>query len=146
PVYELPAGNTFAEAMGKVGLTIATTIDLTESSALCKVVAPVHHLFESWGDAEPVRGHVSMIQPTIAPLFDSRQREHSLLTWIGGEQPLFQQEQPYYEYLRNRWSAVTGSATAWNTLLHDGVYTYTPPASGASYRDNLAALAGKITK
>src|SRR5690606_3334839 len=69
-----------------------------------------------------------------------------LLTWIGGEQPLFQQEQPYYEYLRNRWSAVTGSATAWNTLLHDGVYTYTPPASGASYRDNLAALAGKITK
>ncbi len=30
-----------------------------------------------------------MIQPTISPLFDTRQREASLLKWIGGENPHF---------------------------------------------------------
>lgn len=146
PVYELPFGQAFADAMAKVNLTIATAIDLNETSSQCSVIAPVHHIYESWGDVEPVRGHVSMIQPTIAPLFNTRQREHSLLQWIGGDLPFLKAEQPYYEYLRNRWSAVAGSDVAWNTLLHDGVYTYTPAASGANYRDNVAALAAKITK
>ncbi|MBK9104841.1 MAG: hypothetical protein IPL92_09775 [Saprospiraceae bacterium] len=146
PVYELPFGAAFGEAIAKVGLTISTTGSMDETSALCRAIAPSSHFLESWGDAEPVRGHISMIQPTIAPLFDTRQRETSLLKWIGGENTLFGSEQPYYEYLKERWAATTGSANSWTELLHDGVYTYTPASSGAAYKDNVASVASKLTQ
>jgi Fe-S-cluster-containing dehydrogenase component len=144
PVFELPASLGFADAMSKVAMTISTGLDMDETSSLCKVIAPTHHFLESWGDAEPIRGHVSMIQPTISPLFDTRQRELSLLKWMGGNDLLFTAEQPYYEYLRTRWATQVGSVTAWNKLLHDGVYEYTPGASGAAYKDSLAAVASKM--
>jgi len=146
PVYELPFGASLAEAMGKVALTISTSGDLDETSSVCKAIAPSNHFLESWGDAEPIRGHVSMIQPTISPLFDTRQREVSLLKWIGGENTLFTSDQPYYEYLKARWAGVAGAANSWNQLLHDGVYTYAPASSGASYKDSLASVAGKVTQ
>jgi len=147
PVYDLPFGQAFAEAMAKVSLTIATTIDHNETSSLCSVIAPVHHMYESWGDVEPVRGHISMIQPTIAPLFDTRQREHSLLVWMGASADLLNSDQPYYTYLRNRYESVAGNNVLWNTLLHDGVMTYTVSPAGAGYREgNLASLAAKVTR
>ncbi len=144
PVYELPFGSAFGQAMSKVGLCISTTSAPDESSALCKVLAPDHHFLESWGDAEPVRGHVTMIQPTIAPLFDTRQRGLSLLKWMGGNELLFTSEQPYYEYLKTAWSDHAGSTSSWNELLHDGVFTYAPVGSGASYQNNLSSLTGKL--
>lgn len=146
PVYELPFGAAFAEAIAKVGLTISTSMDIDETSSLCRAIAPANHFLESWGDAEAIRGHISMVQPTIAPLFDTRQREASLLKWIGGENPLFSSDQPYYEYLKARWAATAGSVASWNDLLHDGVYSYTPSSSGASFRDSLASVAGKLTQ
>ena len=146
PVYELPFGAAFGEAMSKVGLTISTTNMQDETSSLCRAIAPDHHFLESWGDAEPVRGHISMIQPTIAPLFDTRQRQTSLLKWAGNDAALFASEQPYYEYLKAHWAANMPTVNGWNELLHDGVYTYTPAASGASYKDNVASVAGKLTQ
>ncbi len=145
PVYDLPFGAAFGEAISKVALTIGVSYDADETSSLCRVIAPTHHYLESWGDAEAIRGHVSMIQPTIAPLFDTRQREHSLLRWMGSDNLIFTSDQPYYEYLKARWASLMSSVSDWNQLLHDGVYTYTPSASGASYRDNAASVASKLT-
>lgn len=144
PVYDLPFGAAFSEALTKVSLTVSTAYAHDETSALCNVVAPDHHYLESWGDAEPVRGHVSMIQPTIAPLFDTRQRALSLLKWIGDSNTIFLSDQPYYEYLKSTWASKAATAAAWNQVLHDGVFTYTPTASGASYRDGLASLTSKL--
>lgn len=146
PVYELPMGAAFAEALAKVGMTVSFATDMDETAAACKIIAPAHHYLESWGDAEPVRGHVSMIQPVISPLFDTRQRAMNLLKWTGGETSFATAEQPYYEYLKARWSTQTGgSVNTWNELLHDGVYTYTPGPSGASYvKDKIFTIASKI--
>ncbi|MEO6131199.1 MAG: 4Fe-4S dicluster domain-containing protein, partial [Saprospiraceae bacterium] len=144
PVYELPFGADFSAAMSKVAITLSTNSSPDETSSVCKVLAPDHHFLESWGDAEPVRGHVSMIQPTIAPLFDTRQRGLSLLKWIGGHDVLFTSDQPYYEYLKTTWAQNAGTASSWNELLHDGVFTYTPTASGASYKNSLSALTAKL--
>lgn len=146
PVYELPFGTAFGEAMAKVGLCISTTGSPDETSALCKAIAPSHHWLESWGDAEAIRGHISMIQPTIAPLFDTRQREHTLLKWAGADPVILGSDQPYYEYLKAHWAANMPSVASWNELLHDGVFTYTPAASGAAYKDNLNSVAGKLTQ
>lgn len=146
PVYELPFGAAFGDALSKIALTVSTSIDLDETSSLCKMVAPTNHFLESWGDAEAVRGHISMIQPTISPLFSTRQREVSLLKWIGGDNLIFSSDQPYYEYLKARWGAQTGSVASWNELLHDGVFSYTTTPSGASYKDNVSSVAGKLTQ
>lgn len=146
PVFELPQGAAFGEAMSKVALSISTAYGQDETSALCKVIAPDHHYLESWGDAEPIRGHVSMIQPTITNLFDTRQRGLSLLKWIDSSNSIFLSDQPYYEYLRANWAAQASGTTAWNQLLHDGVFTYTPPSSGASFSDNLSSIANRIAQ
>ncbi len=144
PVYELPFGSAFGQAMSKVALCVTTASASDETSALCKVLAPDQHFLESWGDAEPVRGQISMIQPTIAPLFDTRQRALSLLKWKGGNDVLFTAEQPYYEYLKSAWADQVGSVSSWNELLHDGVFTYSAPASGAAYKDNLSSISSKL--
>ena len=146
PVYELPFGTAFAEAMAKVALTVSTAYAHDETSSLCNAIAPDHHYLESWGDAEPVRGHVSMIQPTIAPLFDTRQRGLSLLKWTKNVNPVFLSDQPYYEYLKANWAAQAGTNTSWNQLLHDGVFTYSPSGARGSYRDGLASLTAKLTQ
>jgi molybdopterin-containing oxidoreductase family iron-sulfur binding subunit len=85
-----------------------------------------------------------MIQPTISPLFDTRQRALSLIKWTGLTNPIFISDQPYYEYLKANWATQASTTTSWNQLLHDGVYSYNVAASGASYRDNLAAVASKM--
>ncbi len=74
---------------------------------------PAPHFLESWGDAEPVTGHISFIQPTISPLFKTRAFEDSLLKWSGDATD-------YTTYLKNYWSAKLGGETAWNKTLQAG--------------------------
>ncbi|MFN0014075.1 MAG: TAT-variant-translocated molybdopterin oxidoreductase, partial [Saprospiraceae bacterium] len=81
PAFELPNAEQFKAAFAKVNTRISFSGVLDETTALCSHAAPAHHQLESWGDAEPKTGHFSLIQPTIAPLFDTRQAEFSLLEW-----------------------------------------------------------------
>ena len=74
------------------------------------------HYLESWGDVEIKKGHYSLIQPTIQPLFNTRQLEDSLLTWMGSEST-------YYDYMKNNWQANLLGGESWNKTLHDGTFT-----------------------
>ena len=152
PVFDLPNGAVFGEAMEKVGTTIAMMEGPNETSVLCKYLAPVHHYLESWGDVEAKIGHVSMIQPTISPLFDTRQAELSLLTWAGITP---QGDQPYYTYLKNSWqneqfgrqSKHSSFNTFWDTCLHDGVIEMINDHSGSeSMLVDPGSYAGQIGK
>jgi molybdopterin-containing oxidoreductase family iron-sulfur binding subunit len=89
PAYDLPDSAAFREAAAKVALKVSFSGVPNETMELCNYATPTHHFLESWGDAEPKRGHYSLIQPAIAPIFQSvgrhgtRQTEESLLTWAG---------------------------------------------------------------
>ena len=72
----------------KVKVSVALSYKQDETAELCKFIAPVHHFLESWGDAEPYTGFVSMMQPTISPLFSTRQFQDSLLKWAGNASTL----------------------------------------------------------
>jgi MoCo/4Fe-4S cofactor protein with predicted Tat translocation signal len=121
PVYDHPRGQEIADALQKVQLTITTNDRMNETSSLVQYVAPDHHYLESWNDAEPKRGYLSLGQPAITPIFNTRQAPSSLLTWADNA------ETDYYTYLKNNWreSYYTNSSydyeTFWTKSLYDGV-------------------------
>ncbi|MCW5923886.1 MAG: Fe-S cluster-containing hydrogenase [Saprospiraceae bacterium] len=146
PAWDLPNASKFSEAFAKVGTRISFNGVLDETTLLCTHSAPTHHFLESWGDAEPKAGHFSLIQPTIAPLFNTRQAEHSLLEWADSPNLNRQDEQPYYQYLKSHWanemfkrqSRYSTPTAFWDMSLHDGVLEI--PATGTTVSVNDIAL------
>ncbi len=134
PVHNYFDGNRFAEALKKVKLSVAISYKQDETAELCKYIAPVHHYLESWGDTEAVSGHFSMLQPTIFPLFDTRQFEESLLKWSGSTTA-------YEVYFRNYWTAKLGGYDGYNKALQEGIIEPAPSVSGAAAFNNNAVAA-----
>ena len=138
PAWELPNADKFKAAFAKVGTRISFNGTMDETTALCSHAAPTHHILESWGDAEPKAGHFSLIQPTIAPLFQTRQAELSLLEWADSQNLNRQDDQPYYQYLKSHWasemfalqSKYSTPTAFWDMSLHDGVFE--PPMTHAA--------------
>jgi molybdopterin-containing oxidoreductase family iron-sulfur binding subunit len=119
PVYTWPHADKVKTGLAKVKTTISFSGKLDETAALCKYVIPDHHFLESWGDAEPITGHISFIQPTINPLFKTRAFQDSLLKWSGNATV-------YTNYLKNIWATKLGGEEAWNKTLQEGVINPAP--------------------
>ncbi len=114
PAYNYFAADKFKAGLKKCPVTISFNEKMDETTELCKYILPSHHWLESWGDAEPQTGFVSLIQPLIHPLFKTRQFEDSLLKWTGN--PF-----DYHTYFKNYWTTKLGSEDNFNTALQDGV-------------------------
>jgi len=121
PVYDYYNPESFKSGLGKVKASISFNERICETTELCKYVVPSHHYLESWGDAEIKPGYFSLMQPTIPPLFKTRQFQDSLLKWTGN--PV-----SYDAYFRQYWTGKLGSANLYDKALQDGVIE---PASGA---------------
>ncbi len=151
PVYDSPYGGALKEGLSKVKNKISLAISNDDTTDLCNIVAPMTHYLESWGDVEAKKGHLSLIQPTIAPLFNNRQAELSLLTWAGSENIKADSEQPYYDYLQENWKNTYfklqhdfGTFQGfWDNVVHDGVFVVTN-SSAPSYAS--AEIGSDITK
>jgi MoCo/4Fe-4S cofactor protein with predicted Tat translocation signal len=128
PAYDLPNAEAFKTAFAKVKTKISTALLMDETTNACDYVAPDHHQLESWGDVQPKRGHYSIIQPTIAPLFKTRQAQQSLLTWAGAALNN-SSDAPYYDFLKAFWQenlfpqngTFASFQSFWDSALHDGV-------------------------
>jgi MoCo/4Fe-4S cofactor protein with predicted Tat translocation signal len=123
PVYNHSKGKDLKTALSKVGLKVSMAETPDETSVLCDFVCPDNHYLESWGDAEPKKGHYSITQPTITPLFTTRQAQESFLVWTDSNVN-------YYDYLRGFWKKTLFPTQNkyksfddfWNNTLHDGIY------------------------
>lgn len=130
PAYSYFARDELVNGFGKVPLKVSLNQTLDETSSLADYVCPQHHFLESWNDAEPERGVVSLAQPVIAPLFQTRAYQESLLRWSGDERS-------FYDVLRERWQATLFPRQKtystfdefWDRSLHDGVFVLDQPAS-----------------
>jgi MoCo/4Fe-4S cofactor protein with predicted Tat translocation signal len=137
PVWDIPNAAQFVAGLERVALKVSFAGTPNETMAACDYVTPTHHFLESWGDAEPKLGHFSLLQPTIAPLFRTRQAEESLLLWAQSETFDPEAEQPYHEYLRAHWqkelfsqqSQFGGFDNFWLSVLHDGVFEIPAPST-----------------
>jgi molybdopterin-containing oxidoreductase family iron-sulfur binding subunit len=129
PAYDFYASEEFIKGLSKVPLKISLNRTIDETSSLMDYICPNHYFLEAWDDAEPVPGIFSLYQPAIAPLFDTRQYQESLLRW-GGEQRAF------YDVLRDSWRErlfpqQKKHATFdefWDRTLHDGFFVADGPA------------------
>ncbi len=154
PAFDLPNSEAFRAALAKVALKISFANTPDETTALCNYVAPTHHFLESWGDAEPKRGHYSLIQPTISPLFNTRQAEESLLRWAQSPNLKLDSDQPYFDYLRWNWeqsifplqSNYATFQMFWDSALHDGIFEEVLVPKTVSFQGDVAAAAGKLSK
>ncbi|MCY1020958.1 TAT-variant-translocated molybdopterin oxidoreductase [Pyxidicoccus sp. MSG2] len=147
PAYADPRGDELAALLKSVLLTVATNDRLDETASLMRFHAPDVTGLESWGDAEPRRGVLSLRQPAVAPLHDTRPLVESLLLWAGAPRS-------HYDFLRERWEAevfpragVAGQdfSAFWDDAVRRGVVMLpaTPVAAPAFREDGLAkALAG----
>ncbi|MBY5952888.1 TAT-variant-translocated molybdopterin oxidoreductase [Algoriphagus marincola] len=122
PVYDHPRGGELAEGISKARFSLATNMTMDETASLVGALAPDHHFLEAWNDFEPKPGHYSLSQPTISPLFDTRQAQESLLVWAG-------ETTNYYDFLRNNWetglytqvATLDSFQTFWDKSLYNGV-------------------------
>ncbi|MEO5590716.1 MAG: molybdopterin-dependent oxidoreductase, partial [Gemmatimonadaceae bacterium] len=85
PVYAMPASSGFTGALAKVRFKVSFSSIPDETSALADLVLPDNHSLESWGDAEPVRGTLSLQQPAMDPVFNTRSTADVLLAVSRGK-------------------------------------------------------------
>jgi MoCo/4Fe-4S cofactor protein with predicted Tat translocation signal len=131
PVYTLPDSTTFVEGLKKVKTSVSLTLKEHETALVSTIAAPVPHYLEAWGDLSLTKGTYSLTQPTIRPLFDTKQLQGVLMSLNG-------MSGDYYDYLKASSSAFITGAT-WNKIVHDGVNVGVSQSLSAASADYSAA-------
>ena len=139
PVYNLAEGAAFAEALSKVDTSVSFSEKNDETAAVMNFVCPDHNYLESWSDANPYTGVYALVQPTISPLFKTRQAQASLMSWTGlGED--------FYSYVKNYWNKNILGSTSWNTALHDGVFMTKASERSVSNKASIVSAVASLSK
>jgi len=126
PVYDLPEAAALISDLKRVPLLVSTAERIDETASVAHFVCPDHHYLESWNDAEAVSGVVSLTQPMILPLHDTRSLLESLSIWTTGN------ARPALDLVRGHWereiyprAKASGSSDPfdrfWNRTLERGV-------------------------
>ncbi|HSL91136.1 MAG TPA: molybdopterin-dependent oxidoreductase, partial [Candidatus Limnocylindrales bacterium] len=125
PVFSLPSRMAFREGLSNAKLSVAMADFLDETAGEADLVLPLSHSLESWGDAEPERGIVSLLQPCSPPLQDTRSDGDALLELLGKASGQGSQGS-YKDLLLAAWGKRFGE-TGKNRLLEKGYIEETAP-------------------
>jgi len=140
PAHSLPGS---AEGIRKAGLVVYLGTMLDETAALADWALPIDSPLESWGDYEPWAGYHSLMQPTMARLYESRPAGDVLLavakaagwplTAVGSQQPAA----GFEDWLRRRWDGLrqrlapqADPAAFWQDALRRGGFWEEAPGGG----------------
>lgn len=141
PIYEYFDSKAVEDALGKIKFKLSFADRKDETAAFVNIVAPNHHYLESWGDAESVKGYFTVIQPTINPVFNTRQFEDSILIWSGNSIS-------YHDYVKNYWTSnILTEGKTWSDVLQEGfVYRGGALSTSISFAGNINEAAGIVAK
>ena len=131
PVYTLANSASFVDGLKKVKTSVAFSLKEDETASITTIAAPAPHYLESWGDVEITKGTYSLMQPTIRPIFNTKQFQDVLLS-LNGVAGTF------YDYLKVN-SAAVAVGSSWNKVLHDGVLVIGSTALTAGAFDSASA-------
>ena len=96
PLYDLPGGDALAQVIKQVQLVVSFAERVDETASIAHFVCPEPHALESWNDAEPIAGVMSVTQPAIQPLAKTRSFIESLTAWSGAKMSA-------YDLIRLEW-------------------------------------------
>jgi len=159
PVYNSPLSETIVEGLKKTRISVSFSGTKDETAKLCRYIAPDNHFLESWNDSEPQAGVYQLSQPTISPVFKTRQVQESLLSWAAAlplnendpfaKKGIYSQKNtasPYYIYIKNVWMKTANvNDELFNKSLHDGgIFNAAKPAMMPSFAVNLNALVSNL--
>ncbi len=145
PVYDAPnlpgQRDSFLTAMKKVPHRVHMGLYNDETAANCQWHIAESHYLESWGDARAFDGTVSIVQPLVQPLYQTRS-QHELLAAMTG-----QAGKTTLDIVKDYWKTQPQMAAnfdqAWKQALHDGLIpgTEAKPVTATVDAGKLAALA-----
>lgn len=118
PSYNSPANIKFKENLAKVKNSIHLSVYNDETSNDVKWHLPNSHFLEAWGDARSTDGTYSLVQPLIAPLYDTKS-VLEVLAWLATEA-----EEPGYNLVQKSAQTILSGpdfTQTWNRVLHDGL-------------------------
>jgi Fe-S-cluster-containing dehydrogenase component len=134
PAYAFPDNSLWKNAVAKIPDTYRIGLYEDETALDCAWRLPEHHWLEAWGDLESAPDFVSLRQPVIGALHDTRQAEDFLLSCM--RKMKIPAPRTYLEYIKSRWRSdifpIESPApfeTFWNAALHDGGIKRTPQKS-----------------
>ncbi len=141
PVYSLANSSDFTEGLKKLELSVALTTQKDITSTLTQYALPAPHYLESWGDVMTTKGVLGLVQPTIQPIFNTRQLQDVLLKWSGSSLN-------YYDTLKEYWSTNVLGGKSWNQALHDGFFKTDVFSEEEVFESlvNLSSVATELTK
>lgn len=131
PAYSFPDASVWRRAVARIPMKVRIDLYEDETALDCRWRLPENHWLESWGDFEPAADLMSLRQPTIGAIHDTRQGEDVLLACLrslGVDTP-----PSYADYMKQRWRRDVYPAGSpvpfeafWNAALHDGVLKRVP--------------------
>jgi molybdopterin-containing oxidoreductase family iron-sulfur binding subunit len=123
--YSAPADVDFVAALGRVAVTISSSLYLDETARRCRWHVPMAHYLESWGDVRASDGTISIQQPLVAPLYGGRSCIELLAILTRDSRAEGEQ------IVRRALANVLPDESAWRRALHDGVVAESawPPVS-----------------
>jgi molybdopterin-containing oxidoreductase family iron-sulfur binding subunit len=116
PIYSLSNTSDFSEGLKKTEISVALSTENNETVAASQYALPAPHFLESWGDTQFNEVTYGLMQPTIQPLFNTRQFQDTILKWSGNVTK-------YYDYLKTYATTSVLVGISWNTALHNGFFT-----------------------
>lgn len=127
PVFTSAADVDFQGALSKVPLSVHLANHVDETSQGVTWHINRAHFLEYWGDGYDYHGNMSVIQPTILPLFDGKSEIEVLGAISKGADVNGSDE------VKQTWGPVLGGDfdNKWQQLLHDGILSGTRFAASA---------------
>jgi len=147
--YAYPDQKAFRQALAKVPVRAWIGQREDETAALCQVLLPEHHWLEAWGDYQEA-GALTLQQPAIGALYDTRQGEDILLDLLRGLGAGVCAD--YHTYLKSRWErevqpkGLIPFERYFQAALHDGLIRTAQPAAPAFKGASVKGLATASAK
>tara|TARA_B110000444_G_scaffold73755_1_gene69325 strand:- start:22291 stop:25383 length:3093 start_codon:yes stop_codon:yes gene_type:complete len=118
PVNNLSDGVDLGEAIKKLDFSATFSLKMDETASVSQFVGALPHYLESWGDYEFKTGQFALAQPTIRPLFDTKQFQSFLIELLE-----LQGVDDYYSFIKNYWTDNILSGISFSKTLHNGYFT-----------------------
>lgn len=136
PIFTLPPELKVKEALDKVGYIVSFSSFTDETSENAKLVLPESSSFESWSDYQPRKSVISIVQPVMNQIFNTKSPGDILISSTKSNESLKNtfSENSYLDYLKNSWKKVGEYLEPrmrfdnfWEKVLVDGVVKVDQP-------------------